>query len=560
MGDYMKGHICRLLSHTLKTGFASGNGDNKNKASIGRDGLPLPIGPVIDENSVDPEEADRNIEKAREKQREMEKEKKEAQAQIERNAQKQEEREKWRKFRQDVKQSSNKGGVDKNIDVVISPIVSNPRSNNNNHQYQQGQDQQVNRNSVCSEDHHVDQDSRRSGSNEQKDGGEDIRARIRKYSSESRLETRDQQDNRIAAGRPSNVRNPQTLLEMQAERMRAGFPPTSSVYNQVKSEVQNQSHMVVQKRGGRGRGEEENFARREFFANRAAALASKNKVEALERGGGVNSSRRNDVQDNVNHDRRSNEQENNRRRHSYDESPENRIAMIKAQRDKDKDKELAEREKELQKAYEMNRIERKRQDELRSKPAMAFQIDLSGDDIISGPIIHNSSEESKINENRSRFQNEIPNREKISNKNILSSENNNRNDKINNEKNMNNKNKQQPIDLNRESANISELQTLLPRQRKMWGPPPPLEELKLATGVVSIDVNNNNGDGGNDDNLLGSPLNDETDNETGKETRKQQDKAVLKRIEQQHDRQKESREQAKEVFIICKYIFIILFI
>jgi hypothetical protein len=109
----------------------------------------------------------------------------------------------------------------------------------------------------------------------------------------------------------------------------------------------------------------ESIARREFFANRAAAQAVKAKVEAQERGAGLGLGL--GLAEPV-----------RERGVGLDGDAESRIASIRALKERQRDEELAEKERQLQLAHEANRLNRRKLEnaELRG---VAFEIDISDD-------------------------------------------------------------------------------------------------------------------------------------------------------------------------------------
>ena len=271
-------------------------------------------------------------------------------------------------------------------------------------------------------------------------------------------------------GNSPAMSRPKSLAELQAEKFKSNFPDINpapvvapvplSNYYQNNGGGGGMGRMVVHRdiNNTPSNDEYESVARREFFANRAAAMKVKAKVDAMERGVPAPSSAHDDKQ----------QQQYN----EVDIDPEKRIAAIKAHKEKQKEEALELREKQLQLAHEANRLQRKQ-----TEKAVAFEI-----------ILDNESDGSSRN-----------GRDKSEN-------------------------------------GINELQTLLPKPRKQWGPPPDLDELQQISSQES------------------SPRasSDVATDVATAEAERANEKNVLKRIEGIQDRHTQARQRAKEIFRLLR--------
>lgn len=502
--DFMKTHICRLLSYTLKSGNGGvdvGGGINTNSSdaaavvaarrrkSIGSEGSTSTQeqgkrGECLDDDqgldyddqdssvlNMDPEEAERNIENARLRLREeeaaREKEKCEAKVQSARQSKREEEREKMRKFRQDMmrkKEAERRaaGVIPNNAEgsEVYLAGHDGDASSNGDVKYKKDNDSvySVNVGDSADEDagrwgggrvqrHHSIAGEVGSPASPQVQQNQQRHARSKSLAELTAERMRSAalgDDGRWEGGRdngrqgdmyapPQQDRgtnfNPpyqhqqlqqQSYQQRQQQQYQQQYPQNYQHPNQMHL-VQhtssyggnNNSHVDRYNYGGNGGGADggrgndyETAARREFFANRAAALAVKAKVEAMERGSGSRSviTGGADIYNGPGGagGGRANMNNNNR----FDmESHESRVAAIKAQREKERDKELEERTRQLQQAHEINRQERRRFEEMREKSildgagggivarkaSMAFEIDLSADSGVAMPMVRRGS-------------------------------------------------------------------------------------------------------------------------------------------------------------------------
>jgi len=408
--DVIRKHISKLLSYTLKAGeggaAAAAAAAAHAPAAAGRQLLQSPA-PRADakgaapagapaaahdlSTDVDAEEADRKIERARRMQAECERdsEARDAAARraAEREAQRAEEREKLRKFRQDMLQRRRDhggGGAasaadNDDVDSVVGggwahdadrPPRLLPRDGGGGGG---GNDATV--------------DLGKAGA------AADLRAR--RLSSDDHAQPHGHGPGHplpyaAAAGLPSargdavggGGSNVKSLAAVQAERMRAGFREAGpglapnpfgrgnyQVHGHQQPPSQQQQHHHQQQPGAlvpvdrdaagayrQRQGEYESAARREFFANRAMAQAVKAKVEALERGGDPASTP-------ANHYQQQHQQQQPHQRASptiHEGDAEARIAFLKAQRERDRDRSIAEQEAQLKAAYAAQREERRR--------------------------------------------------------------------------------------------------------------------------------------------------------------------------------------------------------
>jgi len=320
--DFFKAHISKLLSHTLKMGTGGvvaekvHHGENADAKGGGGAG------------DVDPEEMDRNIEKARRLQKEEEAARKAAQAGTEREMQRQEEREKLRKFRENMARNIRNGGNnnnDNNNDIVIAkptghkPVAQYPVSRR--------LQELPTRNAEL---HVIQQQEERIRALERQVQEQQRRAQVREHEQPARMMIPSSQRDGVYN---SPSRAGKSLLEMQqrGEINVKKFEPTPA---QAKKPDACDEYDIV---------------RQQFFDNRAAAAAVKARVEAEERGHGIAISTPaagRGVDD--------------RRGGAVDDAEldgEARIAKIRANRERTKEAELEERDRQLKLAYQANREE-----------------------------------------------------------------------------------------------------------------------------------------------------------------------------------------------------------
>lgn len=411
--DYIKDHISKLLSYTLKSGTG------------GVEGAIIPRPTSSEMRRFDAEEVDRRIELAREKEREQlrgqgpgiagardPQESKESGSAYDRGAQakKEDEKEKLRKFREDMLRRKreeakelSRGGADRSR----SPKDRNGRaaptsSDRSRSPVNRGQPDRS----------RSPKDRARSNSQNNNNGVVAVAPRVNPY-----------QRNANAGGRsPVNPSaRGRSLAEIQAQRQQ-------DIYReqQQQSQQQRSGYMVAAQPPSSAAGANgndahsyESAARREYFASRAAAQAYKAKVEAMERaergGGSGNGGSSSNLLGAPSQPQLLQQQQQRRPSGGIDYSdmdPEQRIAMIKAQREREKQQEIALKEQQMKAAIEQHREERRRFSQQqqqqfghedprdvdpyaaaggaaggaggrRSKGAIAFDIDLKSDDISS---------------------------------------------------------------------------------------------------------------------------------------------------------------------------------
>ena len=324
-------------------------------------------------------------------------------------------------------------------------------------------------------------------------------------------------------------------------------------------------------RGGGGRGvvvEYESAARREFFANRAAAQASKARVEALERGDRVGASSSSGAGVVVQHnnvrspmgradprgDDRGERAERERlkekemdRQHERDRErgrgrerererereierttdPETRIALMKAHKLREQERLVAEKNRQLQEAHMVQREERRRIEDRRllerekggegGGGALAFDIDFSNHRRAASSPPRTSHRAAVV------APPEMPAR-KIE------------------------------IDSSSSNADVK----ALPHQRKGWGPPVDLPAPALVPAISPLSSDSKENDA-NFDNTINTyrrasraeefveDKDDDEDNQGGGDT-PMNESLVLRRLEERKDQHQKAREQAKEVF------------
>ena len=263
---------------------------------------------------------------------------------------------------------------------------------------------------------------------------------------------------------------PKSLAELQAEKFKSNFPDINPVpvvtpvplSNYYQNNGAGGGRMVVHRdvNNAPNNDEYESIARREFFANRAAAMKVKAKVDAMERGIPAPSSAREEKQQQL-------QQQHN----EVDIDPEQRIAAIKAQKERQKEEALELREKQLQLAHEANRLQRKQ-----AEKAVAFEI-----------ILDNEGGDGSSRNGRNKSEN-----------------------------------------------GINELQTMLPKPRKQWGPPPDQDELQQISSQES------------------SPRAGGDSDVATAEVERANEKNVLKRLEGIQDQHTQARQKAKEIFRLLR--------
>eukprot|EP01038_Epipyxis_sp_PR26KG_P006016 gene6016-8286_t len=580
--DFIKSHISRLLSYTLKVGNGGVNPSEPSPADL---------------------EAEKNMQKARQRLKDIETQKEEreklAQAQI---AQTQGEsaKEKMKKFKQDMIGIKKRSSEGRNNDANDNDNISDEDDNH----------------SQAKSD--VDSDKQRQGEKEVGPGkryGDPPKvivsnqakqvAGVREFPPVVYSRQQQQQQQSQAVIQISSNNRPKSLAELKMERQRemdAIRQAAGELGGGAPVNPNNGGKIEYKQETGRGRGEYnphnnnnnngqneyDNAARREYFASRAAALAVKAKVEQYERGGGGGMRRddsnnalvavgnkggnRNDVQVDLNRmdpeqriaylksqrekekqlelalkeqqlkeayeeNREQRKRFENQRRNSDPDAipiyggpsqgqgqvayfdlnrmdPEERIAYLKAQKEIEKEKEIAQKEQELKQAYEMNRQQRKQQENAvgnggRSK-AIAFEIDLDDDNIATPPVRISNSHSNDVG--------------------------------IGMNKKKNNDDKEsQP-----HQAGISyDTPQQVAKQRKGWGPPIAVNELDSALRVKQPSRAVDLFEPPHDQNVRQSLDNDDVSVVNEGEL---DDDEVLKRLETKRASQIQAREQAKDIF------------
>lgn len=410
--DYLMVHISKLLSHTIKMGKGGAEGA------------------VLGGTNVD--EVDRNIERERTRQKANEKLDKENEKLALRHAQHEEDREKLRKFKQNQARQKKrlekeemaaggdtvvhvpvekagvmeKGNVERSQSDVEEALAQAARREELRLKEQQ---EQYERKLQEQQQKHQEELRRNQLSQQRDDRDRDREApsRSRPSSGESssrRRELHDQYD-----------RDRDREMDRDRDRDRGGY---RDGHRDNRGHYQQQSHHIQQQRShqshidqhdgymvaakpkplasGAGEGGEEmSAARREFFANRAAAQQIKAKVEAYERGGSKRGASRNvssgmelalggggQYQQQSSHPTGEYRHQQPRRQHGHSHhegdpgyhedralSGEERIAQVKAQRRREQDLEAAEKERQLRQAYEETHRERMRIEALRKSNA-----------------------------------------------------------------------------------------------------------------------------------------------------------------------------------------------
>ena len=202
------------------------------------------------------------------------------------------------------------------------------------------------------------------------------------------------------------------MAELQAERRREAERIKEQIEgsNAVGAGMQRQSSvgsaaggydMIVASGRRRSESDNESAASREYWASRAVAQAAKARVEQgpfAQQSPIAAPQQQSRIQQQVQLTQQqqqpssqygargggsSNDDYSSRR---SDVTPEERIAMLKAEKERAKDLELAERQRELQQAHEANREQRRNLEEKmrREKQSLAFNVDMGGAGIIGG--------------------------------------------------------------------------------------------------------------------------------------------------------------------------------
>lgn len=372
--DYIKTHISKLLSYTLKAGtggaapsITPGQGNN----------MPMYPHKEID----DPEEADRNIEKARQQQREHEKRLKilERENQIlqERQNRRNEEIEKLKKFKQDMMRRNEKGGESeantgagageldfrRHSEGDDSPVLGKGEAPVVINQYQHRQLQQRPRSLA-----------EQYSSNVRQGGG---------------VVDMQQQGQGLGLGRNANAIQ-QPMNRNASNDMNQAMQMRVPQVAPARSNLHNNSNQVQQIQQAQ-QNEYESFARREYYANRAAAQAAKQRFEAYER----ESNRASPVHVNTDQPQPMQQpqpmhvHELKDKDRDRDVSGEERLAQMRALKEREREEERVERERQLQQAHvvnrELNRELNRDAGSRRKKAAVVFEVDFSEADNILQP-------------------------------------------------------------------------------------------------------------------------------------------------------------------------------
>lgn len=321
--DFFKAHISKLLSHTLKVGTGGVYAEKINHEVSGDDAKELA-------DAVDPEEMDRDIERARRRQREEEAARRVAQAATERETQRQEEREKLRKFRENMARNIRNGGNNNNNnDVVLaSPPGQNPRAAPRLVQDSPKTQHELNV---------IQQQEERIRELERQVQEQQRRSQLREQEEPARMMVPVQRDavyNSPARGVGKSLLEMQQRGEIEVKR----FAPA----------------LAQVKKADAGAGGEYDVVRQQFFDNRAAAAAVKARVQAEERGQPVVSPFPAPVAGRGKEEHRGVTLED-----VSQLDGEARVAMIRANRERTKEAELEERDRQLKLAYQANREERR---------------------------------------------------------------------------------------------------------------------------------------------------------------------------------------------------------
>lgn len=618
--DFIKCHISRLLSYTLKVGNGGVSSAPVEATKAGNEKLTqAQIG-----KSIDVEEVEKHLEKAIIQQRDQPRHVdnvKDAERLQQLN--REEESRKLKKFQQDqlnkkklqqqgeeddASVGSVKGGA---VIVKPAPVVN-----------RQPIDDRGSR-SPIQQQRKQDMSERGNSNNSNNDAYGAAPRQVSKSLAEIQQEARlaNMRSNAAAGGNSIN-------MELQQQQRRYGVG--SSNYNQYNNgniisgnynqKETNSSRSVASTNSTASTNND--AARREYFANRAAAQAVKARVESYERGGNIlggNVVTTPPPNDNCGNPPSSaggnknmvvvasNNNYNNMRRHSNDSTavppyatesdydPESRIAQLKAQKERDRDRELAQKEFELKQAMEQNRQERRRMAELssRNKASVAFDIDISssnnsshsnhhppkdndakkgnhsqqGDDVSSMPAIASTKSNS---ENRKQWN---------SNSSISSSSSGGSESKPSRDKGV----ALSRLDTVADAENEDDTDMTMkadyfnsPNQghsnskKKGWGPPVMPSDVKIAKGIVARSsardkdrditptrmFSNNSGKGtsvdDNDSVCVGGKAggvhsNDQESVEDGSEREYVDDADVMRRLEIKRLSQIDARNQAKGV-------------
>lgn len=287
---------------------------------------------------------------------------------------------------------------------------------------------------------------------------------------------------------------------------------------------------------------------REYFASRAAAQAVKAKVESYERGGAASH--------NSGHARRYSDGSDSSSAPPTDLSrldPETRIAVIKAQKEKDRERELAAKERQLQEAYETNRQERKRFEGMKEqaqhqKGAIAFEIDVGSEATRIDPEVRLSMMKAQKEKEKEQ---ELANKEKQLKEAYQESRQERR--KLKEQAQQNQGAMAFDIDLNGDVKVLDSKSRNSDggKPKKGWGPPVPTSNLQLAHGVRSAALGCAQPPGRNDvrQEEVKSVSIDEDDMKSGySEFDGLGETEVMKKLQSKRASQLEARAQVKDVF------------
>lgn len=300
--------------------------------------------------------------------------------------------------------------------------------------------------------------------------------------------------------------------------------------------------MPEERKIGRGQGEYESAARREFFANKAAALAVKARIDSSDQRGresganfgaisvpvnqrlmnrspvGAVSSReygrelndwdRNDravAMDMQEKDRERMMQLEREREIQAADDPVVRIALIKAQKEREREKVAAEQARQLQLAHEAQREERRKADERRREREKQEREERKE---------YGRGEDVKSVEPSAHLAFDIPPRRTV---------------------------QRRASAKNSEENNVTEIDSKSQpgRQRKGWGPP---AALPLSISTIT------KGSGGSSDSPQESPSSFGRGMSNDSSESPMDESKVLLRLEQRRDQHQKAREQARDVF------------
>eukprot|EP00599_Poterioochromonas_sp_BG-1_P006361 CAMPEP_0173142318 /NCGR_PEP_ID=MMETSP1105-20130129/6021_1 /TAXON_ID=2985 /ORGANISM="Ochromonas sp., Strain BG-1" /LENGTH=996 /DNA_ID=CAMNT_0014055695 /DNA_START=91 /DNA_END=3081 /DNA_ORIENTATION=- len=468
--DFIKDHISRLLSFTLKSGTG---------------GAPaLPEAPQS-RVSIDPDEADDKIERLRGKE-------KEAQSKGEKS---EDAREKVRKIRQEMMNNQQQPRNRKPGEEM--KVYEGKEADN--YVQQRGAVPSTNNNRALSPKSAIA--AARAGA---AGGG----GGARQVSEAPRVNPFQRQNSNqpsnvvVGGGAAAGGGRVKSLAEIQAERQQTSNYESNSEY-----------------------------ARREYFERRAAAQAVKMRVESYERGGydpgnavalRQGGRRPSDSEYSTNNHNHPSDNDN-----LVGLNPEQRIAMLKAQREKEKEREIAEKERQMKQAIEQQREERRRSEANQKPKAIAFDIDINSDRVEAKNVkVRDVPVAAPVNDVGSADQKYSKHQRKPSNTEETNS------------------NQNRPV-------------------KKGWGPPVEASEIFQARGIQppsNIDKtppsqrygNRRDGDAKEGNSNSNSDVEDfgsndflAVGNERGEE--EEDNREILKRIEYKRRSQLEVRQQAREV-------------